>query len=119
MMQIDVNGLRHSFRRDQIHIGIGIPAEEEGRDTNTDFHKELKAKHQAAWGEIHKAIDVGEFLISVRAVEILRVYLRETEAADDPNNSFIEMMEVQLNALNRCLPAIKAAARADLRLPSI
>ena len=39
----------HNMKRD---LEITIPAEMEGRDMQTAFHKEWDAKHQAAWDEI-------------------------------------------------------------------
>lgn len=103
----------HHMKRD---LDISIRAEMQGRDTETELQKEWHAKHAAAWDEIRKQIDIGEFLYSAAAVQILETLNRET---DGPYESYFEHLEAHQVAVEKCLPAIKAAARADLGLPAI
>lgn len=102
----------HYMKRD---LDISIRAEIRGQDTKTDFHKEWNAKHRAAWDEIRKQIDVGEFLYSPATVQILQTFNNETES--DPNDGYFEHLERLQAAVEKCLPAIKKAARADLGSP--
>ena len=105
----------HHMKRD---LEISTTAELEGRKTDTDYHKSWHAKHMAAWEEVRRQIDVGEFLYSPRSVRILQNLNKETES-DDPNEIYYEHLERLQVAVESCLPAIKAAARADLGLPPI
>jgi hypothetical protein len=104
----------HHMKRD---LEISIPAEMEGRNTDTEFYKEWDAKHRAAWDEIRKNVDIGEFLFSPASIHVLRTLLQDTES--DPNEVYFEHLERLQAAVDKCLPAIKATARADLRLPII
>jgi hypothetical protein len=104
----------HNMKRD---LEISIPAEMEGRDKDTDFHKEWSAKHRAAWDEIRKDIDIGEFLFSGMSIKILETLMDESVAT--PNENYFSYLENTQMAVEKCLPAIKASARADLQLPPV
>lgn len=104
----------HHMKRD---LEASIPAEMEGRYTDTDYFKELRAKHTAAWKEIRKNIDIGEFLFSGASMQILQTLMRDT--ASDANDDYFSHLEKTQAGVEKCLPAIKAAARADLQLPPI
>src|SRR5262249_5399803 len=103
----------HHMKRD---LDISMEAHMEGRDTDTDYHKEWGAKYRAAWDEIRKQIDIGEFLYSPSSVRILQKLNRETESRPDSYFEHLEQLQV---AVEKCLPAIKAAARRDLGLPPV
>jgi hypothetical protein len=103
----------HHMKRD---LEISIDAEQCGRDTETDYHKEWNAKHRAAWDEIRKQIDVGEFLYSPESMQILQVLNAETRG---PFDTYYDHLEGFQAAVEKCLPAIKSAARRDLGLPPI
>jgi hypothetical protein len=109
----DVIQALHHMKRD---LEICIEAEKRGQDTDTDFHKEWGAKHRAAWDEIRKQIDVGEFLYSPDSMQILQTLNLETTA---PYETYFDHLEAFQTAVEKCLPAIKAAARKDLGLPPI
>lgn len=110
----DVIEALHHMKRD---LEISIRAVMHHQDTDTDFHKEWNAKHRTAWDEIRKQIDVGEFLYSPASVQILQTLNSETKS--EPNDNYFEHLETFQIAVEKCLPAIKAAARADLGLPAI
>ena len=96
-------------------LEISIRAEMRG-DEETEYHKQWAAKHKAAWEEIRKQIDVGEFLYSPVSVRILQEL---DGASSGPDDTYIDHLESLQAAVEKCLPAIKAAARSDLGLPSI
>lgn len=111
----DVIQALHHMKQD---LEIRIRAEMRRIDTKTDYYKEWEAKHKAAWDEIRKQIDIGEFLYSPDSVRILQT-LTDDSASGDSNESYIDHLETLQVGVEKCLPAIKAAARADLGLPSI
>ena len=101
----------HHMKRD---IEISIAAKTTYQNTDNDYHKKWATKHQAAWDEIRKQIDIGEFLYSQRSLLILK---RLNESADhDPNLDYFEHLLTLEMAVSECLPAIKDSARADLGL---
>lgn len=107
----DVIQALHNMKRD---LEISLQAEMEGRNTDTDYHKEWEKKHRAAWDEVRKQIDVGEFLYSPTSVEILQSLLAATKS--DPNDMYTDHLERLQIGVERCMPALKAAARIDLGL---
>lgn len=104
----------HNMKRD---LEISMQALMECSDTDTEFYKEWSAKHRAAWDEIRRAVDVGEFLFSKPSIDILETLV--TESASSPKNDYYFHLEYMQTAVEKCLPAIKASARADLQLPPI
>ena len=103
----------HDMKRD---LEISIQSEMRGQDTDTDYHKKWEEKHRAAWDEIRKDIDIGEFLFSTGSVEILEELVRDTTGPHDDYFSYLEMTRA---GVDKCLPAIKKTAKADLELPTI
>jgi hypothetical protein len=103
----------HHITRD---VEISLYAAYEQRDTDTAFHKEWDSKHRAAWDNLRKFADVGEFLFSTRSMTVLGELLKAGDP--EPDTDLIEQLEGIKIAVEKCLPAIKASARADLNLPS-
>lgn len=101
----------HHMKRD---LELSLPAAYEQRDTDTEFHKSWDAKHRAAWDEVRKYIDLGEFLISPSAVRLLRQL--SDDCSYSPNDMYVDYLESSEAAVNKCLPALKRAAQDDLRL---
>jgi hypothetical protein len=98
-------------------LQISIRSQWKGDDEETEYQKEWGAKHQAAWEEVRKQIDVGEFLYSSNSVKILRAL--DSETAPDEDEPYIDHLEKLQVAVEKCLPAIKVSARIDLGLPPI
>ncbi len=98
-------------------LDISIKGELRGDNEDTDYKKEWDAKHRAAWEEVRKQIDVGEFLYSAQSVEILRELNNTTKHQE--NDTYFDYLEKTQIAVAKCLPAIKSSARADLGLPNI
>ena len=107
----DVIQALHHIKRD---IEISIPAKIHGI---TPFYQEWNARHKLAWDDLRKYIDIGEFLFSEKSIQILQTLVRESSAT--PNDSYLDHMETLQVSVEKCFPAIKAAARADLNLPPL
>lgn len=105
----------HHMNRD---LTISSNAERTGRDTDDEFHQEWSKKHEAAWDEIRRQVDMGEFLFSPAAMRILEELLDDGRG-DDPNEMYIEHLGRLQESVRKCMPAIKAAARKDLGLPAL
>lgn len=110
----DVIQALHHIKRD---LDISINAEVEGRETDTDYHKDWENRHRTAWDEIRRQVDVGEFLYSPVSMKILLELVESGQSV--PDESYVEHLLRLQAATLKCLPAIKAAARADLGLPKI
>jgi hypothetical protein len=108
----DIIQALHHMKRD---LEISIPAAMEERDTDTEFYKGWGAKHSAAWDDLRKYVDIGEFLFSPASLQVLQTLLLESSGSDE--DFFVDHMETQQAAVEKCLPAIKATARIDLKLP--
>lgn len=104
----------HHMKRD---LDISVRAEMEERDTDTPFHKEWGARHRAAWDEIRRQIDLGEFLYSRDTIKVLQDL--DDDASSVPDETYMEHLLRLQGAVDKSLPAIKANARKDLRLPRI
>lgn len=103
----------HHMKRD---VEITIGAEERGEIEESDYRKEWSARQQAAWEEVRKQIDVGEFLYSPTSVAVLRALVKESYSEGGDYLSYLHKLSM---AIDKCLPAIKVSARADLGLPAI
>jgi hypothetical protein len=95
----------HHMKRD---IEISIAAEVTHRNTDSDYYKEWAAKHRAAWDEIRKQIDIGEFLYSQQSLLILKKLNESTD--HNLNLNYFEHLETLEMAVSECLPAIKESA---------
>jgi hypothetical protein len=98
-------------------LSISIRAEMRGDHEETEYKKEWEAKHRAAWEEVRKQIDVGEFLYSAESVQILTDFNKATKR--EQNDTYFDHLERLQVAVEKYLPAIKASARADLGLPRL
>jgi hypothetical protein len=109
----DVIQALHHIKRD---LEISITAEIEGNRTDTEFHQSWGAKHRAAWDDLRKYVDVGDFLFSKESVQILQRLMEDTSSDSD---NYFEHLDILQSAVEKCLPAIKTAARSDLKLPGL
>ena len=91
----------HNMKR---NLDISILAVMEGRDTDTDFHKEWSAKHRVAWDEIRKDIDIGDFLFSEMSIKILEALV--DKSAPTPAGDWFSDMENMHTAVEKCLPGL-------------
>lgn len=65
--------------------------------------------------ELERAADLGAFIISEETENIIKNFLNRK--IGDPNyDPLFEIIEEDLAKLNKCLSAVKAAAKRDLRL---
>jgi hypothetical protein len=92
---------------------ISLKAEQINADTNTDFYREWTAKHRGAWDEIRKQIDVSELFLSQKSIQLLRNLRSDANKHDGSNTGHLLAMQY---GIEKCLPALKAEARKDLRI---
>lgn len=104
----------HHMNRD---VEISLRAISRGRDNETEYDREWAAKHRAAWEEIRKQIDIGEFLYSSESIRILRALNDESESSRE-GDYLDHLLKIQ-DAVVKYLPELKVAARSDLGLPAI
>lgn len=107
----DIIQALHHMRRD---LEISIRRELSGRE-ETDYHRKWAEKHYAAWDEIYKQIDMGEFLFSAKSLSILKRFERASDIEID-EGYYLHLEQLQ-SAVEDCLPSIRGAAREDLGLP--
>ncbi|MEQ8326539.1 MAG: hypothetical protein RLO08_13105 [Parvibaculaceae bacterium] len=108
----DILQALHHMKRD---LEISFDAERFGRE-ETDHDKAWEKKGRAAWEEIRKQTDMGEFLFSSESLSILKKLISDTETRAD---YYVEHLVQYEAAVTECLPAIKASARKDLGLPKL
>lgn len=102
----------HHIRRD---VDLKLPAAYENRDTDTEQHKKLSSRHSKGMDDIAKFADISEFLFSTRSIDILRKLI-STLSFDD-YDGYVDYLEETQVAVDKCLAAIRASAKEDLRLP--
>ena len=79
--------------------------------------KSLDEKYRAARAELRKCADIGEFLLSPEAVDVLDNFERQAEAARNAN-TYDKHLDGMLVAVSDALVGIKEVAKHDLRLSS-
>lgn len=89
-------------------------AVEEGANVSPERKKELEKRAHASYDEIIKAKDVGEFLLSRKAIKCLCRY--QERSTDDPNDMWYEHLENEFTATKECLDALIIAAKEDLKV---
>lgn len=84
------------------------------REPSEDYRKTQQARKLDAESDLRKAIDVGEFLIAVKAVEELRSFFRgiNSRLGNDPAESFANKCELA----DTTLAKLRDVAQADLHL---
>jgi hypothetical protein len=107
----DIIQALHHIKRD---LEISIPAAMEHRDTETEFYKGWNAKHNAAWDDLRRYVDIGDFLFSSPSIQVLQTLITDASGHSDDDVEYMEMLQT---AVEKCLPAIKISARSDLKLP--
>jgi len=87
---------------------------EDGADMADDRHKELKKRAHVAYDEIIKARDVGEFLLSRKALNCLKQY--KDDSMTDPNATWDEYLNQEFSATKKCIDALIIIAKEDLKI---
>lgn len=86
-----------------------------GTEMPEDGKRELSKELRRALAELRKRADVGTFVISKEAVAALRTLGNEMDASMN-TTSWLEHLDVQLAAVNKCLEAMRSIATKDLTL---
>ena len=74
--------------------------------------------YSKAKGEIAKAVDMGEFVISNEVAKELELLLQKLASAGTGATMYEEYLEEASCAIIACLPLIKKLAGEDLKSPS-
>lgn len=77
--------------------------------------QELEKRRKDAADEVSKAIDIGSFIISDEAVQLLSGLDKELHKARE-EETFWEFLDVQSTALGKTLPKLREIARKDLEV---
>lgn len=81
-------------------------------DRPEDDSKDLEASWKVAFSRVRRSADAGAFLFSEDATKALRVFILPV----DPNMGFVEIVESQLKEAKKCLEAVVACSKKDLKL---
>ena len=87
---------------------------EEYANVSKERKTELEKRAHAAYDEIIKIRDVGEFMLSRKALECLKRYKERN--TDDPNNTWDEHLNQEFTATKECLEALIVIAKQDLKV---
>ena len=85
-----------------------------GRQVSDERDKELRIRARKATDEIRRAIDIGAFLFSDEALEVLKRYNKDQEEVSKAQDWY-EYLDTDLAATSRCLEDIIKIARKDLK----
>ena len=85
-----------------------------GRHVSEERDKEQRNRAQKATDEIQRAIDIGAFLFSDEALEVLKRYTKDQEEVSKAQDWY-QYLETDLWATSRCLKDIIEIARKDLK----
>ncbi len=92
-----------------------LEADCKGREVSEEKDKELRRLAKFAHDEIVKVIDTGTFMFSEIAMTRLRKYRKEDDQASD-TTMWIEYLEADLDATDRCLKDMIEIAKSDLKV---
>lgn len=82
---------------------------------NSGEEKKLEKQWEDADAELQRAIDLGAFVISEEAEEIIKKFLNRQ--IGDPNyEPLVDIIEYDLVQVKKCLSAVKKTAKNDLNL---
>jgi hypothetical protein len=79
----------------------------------SDYKQELEKKSRAAWAELRRLRDVGEFLLSAEAVAELRKMF-EAATQMPPDAGYMESLDANFGAAKECLKNIIPIGHRDL-----
>ncbi len=86
-----------------------------GNEIPADLQKTLQAKRRDGFEEISKAADMGAFIISEEAVNLLRNFINRPSEIDEESD-WTDYTEKELKAVNECLATIRGIAKRDLEV---
>ena len=106
-----IEALHHSKAFYDIHWDEMV----EGRTVNEERGQELRIRAREGNDEIQKAIDVGAFILSDRALERLKEYERKERQASGAN-TWADYLDAGCAATSSCLKDMIEIAKEDLKL---
>ncbi len=92
-----------------------IKAELSGIEISDERKDELRNSSLIARDEILRASDIGAFILSENAVNILTSYESESEKVDDNANSWFEYLDLSWGITNKYMKEFISEAKTNLR----
>ena len=97
-----------NYLEQKLEIETSYPKDDRGKKKN------LEKQWADANAELQRAADLGTFVVCEGTEEIIKNFLNRP--IGDPNDDpLFEIIETDLSYANKCLSAVKAAAKKDLR----
>jgi len=90
-----------------------LDAEYEGGRLSEERDKELRLMSNVAKEEIYKASDIGAFIISEKAIEIISNYQKESSSSNP--ETWVEHLESDYEIVNKYMKLIISEAKSDLK----
>lgn len=106
-----MEALHHAKAFSAAYLG----ADYKGREISDDVAESVRARSKAAAQEIEKAADIGAYLLSKEALDRLKRYQDEEDAAGDANH-WLEYLDNDWTAASSCLSDFIAIAKRDLKV---
>ncbi len=105
----------HHIRDEAAHQ---LTSWEKSMEIPEEVEKELKGKMLGAMAELRKHIDIGSFIISEKAVLILRIFEDEINKPTKllSIEDFFKHVRLKLDAVDKCLGGMRIIAKKDLSL---
>ena len=97
------------------YADTNIQFSQRGKNLPEEGDKQLTEKLQNAMGELRKQWDMGNFIISDKAVEALNTLMQELENSTR-NVTWDTHLMLKLEAVDNCLSSMRRIARTDLNL---
>jgi len=98
------------------YADTNLEFEKRGMDVPEEGDKELTERLQQAMKELRKQWDIGNFIISDAAVEVLNTLMCELDQSTQ-NVTWSTHLILKLEAVDKCLSSMRTIARADLNVP--
>lgn len=92
-----------------------LEASIERRELSADRKNELQDRSRGGTDRVLRALDTGALLLPKEAIDRLRQYLRESDAARAATD-WIECLQIETSAAQTCLQDVTKIARRDLKI---
>ena len=98
------------------HADTNLAFEGKALQIPADGEKKLDANLRNAMADLRRNRDVGSFVISIEAIDIINEFFAEMDKSVEigKNQSFFEYCDYRVGAVDQALVRIREAARSDL-----
>ena len=98
------------------HADVHMEHDMRGSEPSEETQKELSERFHHAHAEVRKRADIGTFVISDEAVKALHMLEKDLEASDN-TQGWYGHLQLEYDAVKKCLVAMREIAKNDLGLP--